>query len=150
MTGKRWRRIEAPSPNASEKLLRFRNNVGSLIVKLKPNGDRTDISVTKHADEKAKQDGVMPEPGKGRLIMANAHSVPVVFTIGKTNYPVKAGAGAENLKKALNYSVAPGTYAVKIAVPGQPPKTERIKITAGTSWAVIAVETGGYLAVQLY
>ena len=92
----------------------------------------------------------MPERGKGRLIMANAHNVPVVFTIGKTNYPVKAGAGAENLKDALNYSVGPGNYTIIIKIPGQRPETVRIKITEGSSWAVVAVPTAGYMSMQLY
>jgi hypothetical protein len=150
LTAPQWRAIEAPSAEASEQVLRFRNSIGTMTVKLKSNGSRTDISVMKHDDKRAKQDGVMPEPGKGRLIIANAHNVPVVFTIGKTDYPMKAGAGAENFKDALNYSVSPGKYTIIIKIPGQRPKTERIEITEGSSWAVVAVPTGGYLSMQLY
>ena len=145
-----WRSIEAPKPNADEQLLRFRNSVGTMTIHLKSLGSRTELAITKHDDEKAKRDNVMPAPGKGRLIMANAHTVPVVFTIGKSNYSLNAGAGAENLKGARNYSVGPGKYIIHIKIPGQPQKTETIQIAAGTAWGVIAVPTGGYLAMQLY
>ncbi len=150
LTAPQWREVAAPSPVANEEVLHFRNQVGSMIVSLRRDGAHTKISVTKRDDQKAKQDGVLPEPGKGRLILANAHTVPVVYTIGSRNYPVKAGAGAENFKDALNYSVGPGTYTVVIKIPGRRPETERIKITEGSCWAVVAVPTGGYAALQLY
>lgn len=150
LTPQGWQAIEAPSAKANEEVLRFRNSIGTITVRLKSNGGRTDISITKHDDKKAELDGVMPEPGNGRLILANGHNVPVVFTIGDTDYPVNAGAGAENLKDALNYSVGPGEYSIVIKIPGQQPKTETVHITAGSSWAVVVVPTGGYLAMQLY
>ena len=121
-----------------------------MTIRLKSNGARTNITITKHDDARAKQDGVMPERGKGRLIMVNAHTVPVVYTIGKTDYSLKAGAGAEDLKGALNYTVGPGTYKIIVKIPGEPPKTERIKITEGSAWAIVTVPTGGYMSMQLY
>ena len=150
MSARQWRSIAAPSPNANEEVLKFSNAFGTMTVRLRPSGRGTGITIVKRDQQKAKQDGVLPEPGKGRLILANAHSLQVVYSIGRTDYPVKAGAGADNFRDALNYSVGPGNYTVAIKVPGQRSKTERIKITEGSSWAIVAVPTGGYVSMQLY
>lgn len=145
-----WQAVEAPAAEANEEVFRYRNSIGTMTVRLESNGSQTDISITKHDDTMAKQDGVMPEPVKGRLILANAHNVRVVFTIGKTNYPVKAGAGAEGFQDALNYTVRPGKYVIRIKIPGQPVKTETLQITKDSTWAIVALPTGGYMPLQLY
>ncbi len=130
--------------------LLFANNDQDVVVKLEAKGGQTAIEATVLETQLARRDGVLPEPGKGRLILGNAHNVPVVFTIGKTDYPLRPGKGAKGPQDALNYSVPPGTYKVVIKVPGQPEKTERIKLTAGAAWGVIALPTGGYMPVQMY
>ena len=79
----------------------------------------------------------------------DAHGTGWLFTIGKTNYPLRSGAGAKDFKGALNYSVGPGTYTIIVKIPGQPPKTERVTITAGSTWGIVALPTGGYIALQL-
>jgi hypothetical protein len=135
---------------ANEKALRFRNQLGTITVRLKPSENGSDLSIIKQDDKKAKQDGVLPEPSKGRLILANAHHKAVTFAIGKTNYPVGAGAGADHFKDALNYTVKPGKFIITIKIPGQPAKQETIQIASDAAWGVIAVPTGGYMVMQLY
>jgi hypothetical protein len=63
---------------------------------------------------------------------------------------MKAGRGGKDIKQALNYAVGPGKYSVVIKVPGQPPKTEQVNITEGSTWAIIALPTGGYLPMRMY
>ena len=47
-------------------------------------------------------------------------------------------------------TVAPANYKVVIKIPGQRQQIERIKLTAGSTWAIIALPTGGYMPMQLY
>ncbi len=93
---------------------------------------------------------LLPEPGKGRLVMANAHSQNVVIMIGKKSYTLKAGQGAEDPKTALNYSVAPGKYDLTIKFPGKAPQTEKLEIGSGTTWGLFVLPTGKYLTNQMY
>ncbi len=150
LTSGEWQEIDAPSASGSGEVLRFRNSVGTMTVRLAPKGSQTEISITKQDQNLAREQGVLPEPGKGRLILANAHNVGVVYTIGKRDYRVRAGRGGEDLKDALNYSVQPGKYEIVIKIPGERPKIERIQLGAGTTWAIIALPTGGYMPMQLY
>lgn len=133
-----------------QETLSFRSPAGKMAVKLQREGQRTVIDVTSLDEANARRDGVLPEAGKARLVMANGHSRNVVITIGKQDYPLRAGQGAQDPKTALNYSIAPAKYVVTIKIPGEAPQTETLDIAAGTAWGVIALPTGGYMASQLY
>ena len=89
-------------------------------------------------------------PGKGRLVLGNANNVAVTFTVGATNYSLRAGQGAKDYAQAVNQSLAPGTYNVVIRIPGQPHQTEKIELAEGSTWGIIALPMGGCLPVQLY
>jgi len=39
---------------------------------------------------------------------------------------------------------------VTVKIPGQTPKTERVEITAGSTWGIIVLPTGGYLPMRMY
>lgn len=124
--------------------------VGVITVVLTPRGEETTIQITTRNEVKAKQDGVLPEAGKARLILGNAHTRPVVITIVKRDYTLRPGQGGRDLKTALNYSVVAGKYPLTIKIPGEKPQSEEIDIVEGTAWGVIALPTGGYFAEQLY
>jgi hypothetical protein len=130
--------------------LQYKNAASEVAVNVERKGSTTDVEVILHDVALAKEQGVYPPPGKGRIVLANAHNVEVVFTIGTTDYPMKAGRGGKDIKQALNYAVGPGKYSVVIKVPGQPPKTEQVNITEGSTWAIIALPTGGYLPMRMY
>ena len=142
-----WQRTDDQS---SSEAMQFKNDTMELLVALKRKSNETAIEVVTRETAIAKREGILPKAGKGRLVLANAHNVNVVFTIGKTDYPLKAGRGAKDFKQALNYSIPPGNYKVVIKIPGQQPQTELIKLTEGSTWAVVALPTGGYMPLQLY
>ncbi|MEQ8790901.1 MAG: hypothetical protein RIC55_31855 [Pirellulaceae bacterium] len=144
---KGWKAVDGAS---SDGTLHFANDSMQLSAAFEPQGEKTSIEIVTRDAALAKKEGVLPEAGKGRLILANAHRVEVVYTIGKSDYRLKAGRGAKDFKEALNYSIPPGTYKIVVKIPGQPEQTERIDLTEGTSWAIVALPTGGYLPIQLY
>ena len=119
-------------------------------IKLTAAGERTNLVIESRDDAKAKRDGMLPEPGKGRIVMANGHTKPIVISIGKSNYPLRAGQGTADPRQALNYSVAPGKYTLTIKIPGQALQTETVDITADTTWGAIVLPTGATLTNRLY
>jgi hypothetical protein len=135
---------------ASGQPTRFKNDTMDLALSLKAQGGKTAVEIVTRDFVLAKKEGMLPEPGKGRLILGNASSVAVVFSVGKTNHSLKAGQGAEDLKQAVHSSLAPGAYTVIIKPAGQPQQTEKIDLAEGTTWGVIALPTGGCLPLQLY
>jgi hypothetical protein len=141
---------EAAGKASSPMLLRFKQAAGAMTVKIEGDQQRSIVDVIFLNDAKAKQDGMLPEPGKGRIVLVNGHSQDVVIMIGKQRYPLKAGQGTTDPKTALNYTVAPGKYELQIIAPGQAPKAESLEVAAGTTWGMFTLPGGDYLFNRLY
>jgi hypothetical protein len=142
-----WKRAEDDTAGGE---MHFSNASMNLAIRLTRRDDKTAIEVVARDAGLARREGVLPEPGKGRLVLANARGDAVVYTIGKTNYPLPAGRGAKDFKSALNYSIPAGRYDIVVKIPGQQPKSEAINLTTDSCWAIIALPTGGYLPLRLY
>jgi len=140
----------AADSSSTGDVLRFKKDTADLSLSLKRDGSNTVIAAITRNMALARQEGVLPDPGKARLILANALTVGVVYTIGRTDYPLRPGQGAKDYKQALNYSLAPGAYTVIVKIPGQRPQSEQLNLAEGTTWGIIATPTGGYLPLQLY
>jgi hypothetical protein len=130
--------------------LAFSGPSGTLLVQLKAEGQETVITLVSRDAQAAKAAGMMPAPGKSRLVIANASTRAAVITINKREYRIAAGAGGEDPKTGLNWEIGPGNYTVEVRPPGQQVQSETIKIQAGETWGVIIGPTGGYLTAQLY
>ena len=136
--------------SGEERHLTFDGSKGQLNVKLSPDPEGSKVEVALRDEAAAKQDGMLPVAGKGKLILGNASDHDVVITIGKTDYPVKAGVGAEDPTKAIKYDVPPGKYSITIKVPGESPQQESLQIETGTTWGVIVTPSGMAFTDQVY
>ncbi len=123
---------------------------GPVTVVLTPTGNETTIEISVVNIEAAKTDGILPEEGKCRLMMANGFNQQIVITIGKTDYKIQPGRGAKDPRKGLNYTVPAGNYPLVIKVPGKAPQKETLKIATGTTWGVMVLPNGIHLAVRLF
>ena len=141
---------QLPQKESDDTTLSLRSEDERIDVVASSTGSQTQLEVVHRDVALAKKEGVLPEAGQGRLILANAHKVAVEFQIGKTNYPLPAGRGGKDLRDALNYSVAPGTYTVSIKIPRRPRQVHQLKILADSSWAIVALPNGRYLPMQLF
>ena len=130
--------------------MRMKTDKTDVAVTLRPQGGKTEIEVFKRDLALAKQEGIAPEPGKGRLVLGNANNIAVIFSVGNANYSLKAEQGAKDYKQAINQSLAPGPYTIILKAPGQSPQSEKIELAEGSTWGIVALPGGGCLPVQLY
>jgi hypothetical protein len=130
--------------------LAFTSSEGTIGVTLARQDDKTQATLTARYPAKAKAAGIDPQAGKGRLILGNAGEKEISVVINGQPYKVAAGKGAENPKDGVSLHVLPGNYNLTIKVPGQPDKSEKMKIAIGETWGVITSPTGGYFADQVY
>jgi hypothetical protein len=130
--------------------LTFSGPAGSLLVQLNANGPEVAITLASRDARAAKAAGVLPAPGKARLLIANASERATVITVNKREYRIAAGAGAADPKTGFNWEVAPGSYIVEVKPPGGQGQTETLKLGADEAWGVIIGPSGNYLATQLY
>jgi hypothetical protein len=146
LAAKGWKLPDSNSGGA----MRMKNDKTEVAVTLRPQGSKTVVEVFTRDLALAKQEGIAPEPGKGRLVLGNANDVAVVFSIGNVSYSLKAERGAKDYTQTVSQSLAPGTYTVILKAPGQSPQSEKIDLTEGSTWGIIALPRGGCLPVQLY
>lgn len=130
--------------------LSFTGPAGGLTVQLKSAGNQTAIKLISRDGAAAKAAGVLPAPGKSRLIIGNTSENAAVVTVNKRDYNLAAGAGANDPKTGLNWEVAPGKYTVEIKLPGAAVQSETLTIGADEAWGLVILPAGGCLPVQLY
>src|SRR5262249_48842168 len=130
--------------------LSFTGPSGALVVRLTSEGDRTTITLISRDAGAAKAAGVLPAPGKARLIIGNGSENAAVITVNKQELNLVAGAGAQDPKTGLNWEVPPGKYTVEIKLPGRAVQSETLTIGADEAWGLIILPTGGSLPVQVY
>ena len=128
----------------------YNGPTGSLTVQLKADGQEVAITLVTRDAQAAKAAGLLPSPGKARLLIANASDKEAVITINNREYKVAAGRGAEDPKTGLNWEVPTGSYTVVIRPPGQDVQSEQLKLGSDETWGVVVDPSGGYLAHQIY
>jgi hypothetical protein len=150
LSGRAYREATAEaSPDGSATTLTFTSNEGPLTVVLRQAGDATQIELLQRNQVKAKRDKLLPAPGQGLLLLANAGDADVEVTFNRRTFKLPVGTGAQNPADAMKIPVLPGKHRVSIAAGGKT-KQEVVTIDAGSTWGLIALPGGGSLAQILY
>lgn len=138
-----------PEANSGE-TMRLKTDATEIAVTVRGQGNKSNVEMFVRDIALAKQEGILPEPGKGRLVLGNGNNVAVTFSVGNANYSLKPEQGAKDYKQAVIQSLPPGSYTVTLRTAGQSPQTEKIELTEGSVWGVIALPMGGCFPVQLF
>jgi hypothetical protein len=122
-----------------------------LVLELTRNADGgTDINIATKLEGAAKQAGVLPSSGQARIYLGNITDGQVVFTINQKE--IKVGVQSPNpasMKDIPSVDVSPGEYDFTLAIPGQTPIKDKIKVGPDEVWALVA-GPGGALPVEMY
>jgi len=146
-----WKEIAADATVEKQSAkFAFNGPTGKLTVQLKTDGREVAITLVLRDAQAAKAAGLLPSPGKARLLIANASDKEAVITINNREYKVAAGRGAEDPKTGLNWEVPTGSYTVVLKPPGQEVQSEQLELGSDETWGVVIDPSGGYLAHQLY
>jgi hypothetical protein len=140
----------AAKVTADTAALAFAGPEGSVLVRLSKEGDGTSANLAVRYPAKAKAAGVLPQAGRARLILGNASEREAVVVINGQQYKVPAGRGAKDPKDGVSLHVLPGKYTLVFKIPGQPDKTEELKVALDETWGSIVLPTGGYFVDQVY
>lgn len=151
LTARGWKEnVSAAKITADSASLAFAGPEGSVLVRLSKEGDGTSANVAARYPAKAKAAGILPQPNRARLILGNASEREVVVVINGQQYKVAAGLGAKDPKDGVSLHVLPGKYTFVFKIPGQPDKTEELKVALDETWGSIILPTGGYFVDQVY
>ncbi len=151
LTARGWKENAAAAKiTADSASLAFAGPEGSVLVRLSKEGDGTSANVAARYPAKAKAAGILPQPNRARLILGNASEREVVVVINGQQYKVAAGLGAKDPRDGVSLHVLPGKYTFVFKIPGQPDKTEELKVALDETWGAIIAPTGGYFVDQVY
>jgi hypothetical protein len=137
----------------TQAILKFENksDQAHLVLGLTRNADGgTDINLATKLEGAAKQADALPPSGQARIYLGNITDGQVVFTINQKE--IKVGVQSPNptsMKDIPFVDVAPGEYDFSLAIPGQTPVKDKIKVGPDETWALVA-GPGGALPVEMY
>lgn len=145
--GKRdWK--EGALTAADRTVVAFASPEGPAVLKLGRKNNETTVELAVRSEAKAKEAGILPKPGQGRIIFGNMVQAEAVITINKQIVKVGAGVGQKK-PDGPSLDLPPGKYKFSAKTAGQPMHNDEVEISAGETWGLL-VGPGGVLPLQVY
>lgn len=146
-----WKESPPPAPAGKDRAaMAFTKAGGSLDLSLTRANEQTSIRLVERKTEAARKAGLLPLPGKVRLMVGNGFKADAVIEINGRPYPIAKETGTKDPESAVKIDLFPGRNKLVIKLPGRKDQTEEVNAAAGDAWGLIVVETGGVLSIQLY
>jgi hypothetical protein len=129
--------------------LSFESPDGSLTLELSQTAPgETAIHLSTKLAQAAEEAGVLPQPGRARLLITNFSEVEAVVTIGGQDIKLAPGVGIE-APDGPSLDLDPGHYPFTLTMPGQAPVEDALDLGADQTWGLV-VAPGGALPLQVY
>lgn len=127
--------------------LRFASPEGPAVLTLGRKGGETTVNLALRNPEAAKSAGVLPPPGKARVMFGNIEPREATITFDKRAIKVPANAGTKAPDGPM-LDVAPGKYRYSIKAGGKT-ETDEVEVRADETWGLM-IGPGGVLPLQAY
>jgi len=121
---------------------------GPAVLKLGRKDGETSVSLTVKNPDAAAKAGIVPKPGRAKLVIGNPNDVEAVVTINKQTIKVAAGVGAK-APDGPTLDLAPGKYSFSIKLPGKPAHNDELEVGADETWGLF-IGPGGALPLLVY
>ncbi len=112
---------------------------GTVTLTLAWDGEQTRITLATRDAAAAKKAGVLPKPGKARVIFGNDSPLPAKVTFGGSPLQIGANVGTKQ-PDGPGFDVPPGKYRLKVERRGEAALEEVIEVGADETWGVMLTE----------
>lgn len=124
---------------------------GPATLTLERRKDETTVSLVIRHPTEATKAGILPAPGKVRLLFGNMGDAEVSISVNNKTIKVAPGVGGPQNPNGPTMELPPGAYKVTIKVAGQPAHDSTLKVAANDSWGLMVGPDGqDMLPIQLY
>lgn len=131
--------------------LAFTTRDGPATLVLGRDKNETTVSLVQRHAEVAGKAGILPAPGKARLLFGNMGDADIAITVAGKTIKVKAGAGTSQDRNGPTLELPPGEHKLAIKSAGRPAHEAKLKVAASDSWGVMVAPDGrDVLPLQLY
>jgi hypothetical protein len=132
-------------------LVTFQAPDGPATLKLERRGDETTVSLVARHPGEATRAGVLPAPGKVRLLFGNMGDAEVSVSVANRTIKIAPGVGGPKKPNGPTMELAPGTYKVTTRIAGRSLHSSDLRIAANDSWGLMVAPDGrDILPLQLY
>lgn len=131
--------------------LAFKTKDGPGLLMLARDKSETTVTLVLRHTDVARKAGILPAPGKVRLLFGNMGDAEVTVTVGGKTIKVPAGAGTPQSRNGPTLELPPGEHTVAVKTAGRPAHDAKLKVAANDSWGVMVAPDGqDILPLQLY
>lgn len=124
---------------------------GPATLTLERRKDETTVSLVIRHPTEATKAGILPAPGKVRLLFGNMGDAEVSISVNNKTIKVAPGVGGPQNPNGPTMELPPGAYKVTIKAAGQPAHDSTLKVAANDSWGLMVGPDGqDMLPIQLY
>jgi hypothetical protein len=152
LTQRRWQEdTKSAVIKPDTAMLAFKGPGGPAMLKLERRNDETTVSLVVRHPTEATKAGILPAPGKVRLLFGNMGDAEVSVSVNNKTIKVAPGAGGPQKPDGPTMELPPGAYKVTIKAAGKPAHDSTIKVAANDSWGLMVGPDGrDILPLQLY
>ena len=92
--------------------------------------------------------GVLPQPGRAKILIGNPMDVEAAITIDRRTIKVAAGVGTK-APDGPSLELAPGKYKFSLKLEGKPVVDDELEVGADEAWGLF-IGPNGALPVHVY
>lgn len=133
---------------AERAVVPYTTHDGPAVLTLTADKGDTVVALVLRKQAAAAKAGMLPPPGKVKLVFGNILDGAASITIAKATVAVPAGKGGK-APDGPTLDIAPGKHTFSFTLPGQAAQTDTIDVTAGDVWGLM-IGPGGVLAIPMY
>jgi hypothetical protein len=111
----------------------------------------TTVSLTQKIPAEAAKSGLLPAPGRAKLMFGNMGDTEAAIVINAKTVKMPPGTGGPKSPTGPTLELPPGKYKYVIKVAGLPDRVREVTVGANDAWGLMVGPGGdGVLAMQVY
>jgi hypothetical protein len=152
LTKREWKELpQGAVSKPDETVLAFTSPEGPATLKLGRSNDETSINLVQRIPAEAAKAGIIPAPGKVKMLFGNMGNAEVAISINAQTVKIAAGAGGPTSPKGPAIELPPGKYKYTLMNAGRPAQSDGIEVAADDVWGLMVSPDGNrVLALRMY
>ncbi len=132
-------------------VLAFSSPEGPAVLKLGRQGGETTVDLALKIPAAAVKAGMLPAPGRVKLMFGNMGDTEAVITINAKTIKIAAGVGGPKTPNGPTLELPPGKYKYSLQIAGRPVRTSELTVGADDTWGLMVAPGGAaVMPLQMY
>ncbi|XUM24759.1 hypothetical protein ACRAVF_11220 [Bradyrhizobium oligotrophicum S58] len=130
--------------------LTFTSSQGPAVLTLGRAKGETSVNLVQRNAEAAAKAGILPKPGRAKLMLGNIGDTDAVLTIDGQTIRIAAGTGSPQSPKGPLLDLPPGKHRYELKIARRPAVSDTLELAAGDAWGLMVGPAGTALPLPLY